>query len=523
VEPLLIVVAFVLGMAARWVGLPPLVGFLAAGFALKASGFEASDDLQRIGDLGVTVLLFSIGLKLRVGSLLRREVWAGATLHMLATVLALAPLFAVFAFGLFADLPWATVILIAFALSFSSTVFAIKAFEEQGQSESLYARTAIGVLIVQDIIAVVFLVASTGKIPSPWALALLLLFPARRLLTRVMERAGHGELLLLLGIIMTLGGAALFELVQLKGDLGALVFGMLVADHPKAKELAGVLLSLKDLFLVGFFLSIGLAGIPTLGDFGTALLLAALVPIKTLLYFGILTRFRLRARTATLASLGLSNYSEFGLIVGAVAVSNGWLSEKWLLIIAVAVALTFVTASPLNANAHRLYDRYRAWLRRLETKVRLPEEVLVDPGDAEVVIFGMGRFGTAAYDAIRREFGERVIGIDSDPGAVERHVAEGRRVVRGDPTDSDFWERVGAAPGVVRLAMLALSSHRANLLAIDEMRANRSAQALVAATAEHDDDVAELRGLGIVAFNRSREAGQGFADFARQALAERAP
>ena len=87
-------------------------------------------------------------------------------------------------------------------------------------------------------IAVVFLAASTGKPPSPWALALLLLLPARRLLTRVMERAGHGELLVLLGIIMTLGGAALFEFAQLKGDLGALIFGMMVADHPKAKEMA---------------------------------------------------------------------------------------------------------------------------------------------------------------------------------------------------------------------------------------------------------------------------------------------
>jgi predicted Kef-type K+ transport protein len=521
VEPLLIVVAFVLGLGARLVGLPPLVGFLAAGFALKAIGFEASDDLQRIGDLGVTVLLFSIGLKLSVSSLLRPEIWAGASLHMLATVLLLAPLFAILGFGLFTGLPLGTVVLIAFALSFSSTVFAIKTFEEQGQAESLYARTAIGMLIMQDVIAVVFLAASTGKPPSPWALALLLLLPARRLLTRVMERAGHGELLLLLGIIMTLGGAALFEFVQLKGDLGALIFGMLVADHPKAKEMAGALLSFKDLFLVGFFLSIGMSGLPTLGDFATALLLAALIPIKVLLYLGILTRFRLRARTATMASLGLANYSEFGLIVGAVAVGNGWLSEKWLLIIAVAVALTFVGAAPVNSNAHRLYDRFRVWLRGLETAERLPEEVPVDLAGAEVVIFGMGRFGTAAYDVIRREFGDRVIGVDVDPEIVERREAEGRRVVRGDPTDSDFWERVEAASGRVRLAMLAMPNHRVNLVAIDEMHEFSFRDVLVAATADYDDEIADLRERGAVAFNRSREAGQGFADFACQALAER--
>jgi predicted Kef-type K+ transport protein len=458
VEPLLIVIAFALGMAARLIGLPPLVGFLVAGFALKAAGFEASDDLNRIGDLGVTVLLFSIGLKLRVGSLLRPEIWAGASLQMLIVTLGFGALFWMLGFGLFADLDLQTAFMIAFALSFSSTVFAVKAFEEQGQGEALHARTAIGMLIMQDVIAVTFLVLSSGKLPSPWALALVLLFPARRLLTRLMERSGHGELLLLLGVIMTLGGAALFELVQLKGDMGALVLGMLVADHPKAKEMAGALLSFKDLFLVGFFLSIGLGGLPSAGDFGTALLLAALIPIKVLIYFAILTRFRLRARTATMASLGLANYSEFGLIVGAVAVADGYLSDSWLLIIAVAVALTFVGASPLNTNAHRVYDRFRARLRTFEGSVRLPEEEPVEVEGAEVVIFGMGRLGSAAYQAMRGEFGDRLVGVDANSEVVARHVGEERRVIRGDPTDSDFWERATYRGGV-RLVLLALPSH----------------------------------------------------------------
>jgi predicted Kef-type K+ transport protein len=85
-DPLWIAVAFVLGFVARQVGLPPLIGFLAAGFVLKAFGVEAGEALDDIADLGVYLLLFTIGLKLRVRSLLRPEIWAGTTLHMAVTI-----------------------------------------------------------------------------------------------------------------------------------------------------------------------------------------------------------------------------------------------------------------------------------------------------------------------------------------------------------------------------------------------------------------------------------------------------
>jgi predicted Kef-type K+ transport protein len=78
----MVATAFALGIAARFVRLPPLVGFLIAGFVLRGAGFESSDALQRIADIGVTLLLFTIGLKLQIKTLLKPVVWAGATIHM---------------------------------------------------------------------------------------------------------------------------------------------------------------------------------------------------------------------------------------------------------------------------------------------------------------------------------------------------------------------------------------------------------------------------------------------------------
>src|SRR5690606_26182559 len=107
---------------------------------------------------------------------------------------------------------------------------------ERDDMAALYGRIAIGILVVQDIAAVIFLAASEGKLPSIWALALLLLIPARPLLHRFLEAAGHGELLVLGGLATALGGAALFGVVDMKPDLGALVAGVLLGGHEKTKE-----------------------------------------------------------------------------------------------------------------------------------------------------------------------------------------------------------------------------------------------------------------------------------------------
>jgi len=85
-DPIWITIAFVLGFGARQLGLPPLVGFLVAGFVLKAMGAQGGELLEGVAEVGVTLLLFSIGLKLRIPTLLKPEVWAVASVHMLITV-----------------------------------------------------------------------------------------------------------------------------------------------------------------------------------------------------------------------------------------------------------------------------------------------------------------------------------------------------------------------------------------------------------------------------------------------------
>lgn len=512
-DPLMLAAAFIFGFAFYKIGLPPLVGFLAAGFTLGAMGAENTPLLSELADLGVTLLLFTIGLKLRVSSLLKPEIWGVATLHMLITVAVFGLI--LFALGttglaLFAGLSPTTAVIVAFALSFSSTVFAVKTLEAAGESGSRFGRICIGVLIVQDIAAVVFLAASSGKLPSPWAIALLGLLLLRKPLLLLLKNSGHGELQLLIGFVLALGGAQLFEMFNLKGDLGALFVGALLAGDPRSEELAKSLLGFKELFLVAFFLTIGLAGLPNSEILVAGVILLLLVPLKVALFFWLFTRFRLMANTANRASLVLANYSEFGLIVAAIAVSIDWLPAEWLLVDAVALSLSFVFASVINTDPNRIYTRFRSLLKRFEKPDRLPEEAPVNLEGARMLVFGMGRVGTGVYDAMNKLMPGTVYGIDYDELVVAKHQQLGRNVVNGNATNPEFWDRVNMS-NKVDYVMLVMPDHNAQVATIGQIK-EQGFKGRIAATAKYPDELEELKELGVdAAFNIYAEVGAGFA------------
>jgi hypothetical protein len=311
---------------------------------------------------------------------------------------------------------------------------------------------------------------------------------------------------------VALGGAELFDRFGIKGDLGALVFGFMLASHRWSPHLAKALLGFKDLFLVGFFLSIGLKGIPGPDTLLLALILLLLLPVKFLLFFWLLARFRLRARTAFLGALDLGTYSEFGLIVAVTAAGAGLITNEWLTTIAVAVALSFIAAAPLNTHGHRIYDRYRAGLLRWQHPTRLPDEDEIDPGDASVLIFGMGRVGTGAYELLHKHRRERVLGVDMVPEVVEQHHRAGRNVIRASATDADFWPRLKLDGKKLRLVMLAMPLCEENRYAASQL-IRYGYTGRIAALATFEEDVQRLKDVGVHSvFNLYAEAGAGFAE-----------
>jgi predicted Kef-type K+ transport protein len=514
-DPLWIAIAFICGLAIRMVGLPPLVGFLGAGFLLNALGAEGGEFLDAMADLGITLLLFSIGLKLKLKLLARPEVWGVATLHMAAVTLLIAAMVLLLSYTslpLLSDLDIETAILIGFAMSFSSTVFAVKILDELGATSARHGQVAIGVLVVQDIAAVVFIAVSMGKLPTPLALVLVALIPLRFLMFRMLDRVGHGELLILFGITLALVGADIFELVGIKEDAGALVFGMLLANHPKAKEMSKALLGFKELFLVGFFLSVGMTAVPGWTEVMIALLFILFLPLKVALYFGLFNLFCLRASTSWRTSLNLANYSEFGLIVGAIAASAGWLPKEWLAVFAVVISISFILSAPLVNFRDSLYQAWRPRLKRFERPKRLSGEEDLDLARIKMVVFGMGRMGTAAYDAMEPDCPGCLVGVEIEQDKAVQHSTAGRNVVCGDATNPDFWARAPELLDGLDWVLLTLPSHTANMNAVFRLK-DMGYRGRIAATTKYSDEEDALKAIGVEnTFNIYTEAGLGFAN-----------
>jgi predicted Kef-type K+ transport protein len=519
----LVGLAFLFGLILKRVGLPPMVGFLLAGFVFNLSGFEAPDGLSMISQLGVTLLLFTIGLKLDFKSLANNEIWGVSLAHIIASTLFYACVLwlgKAFIPSTIFDISPVVIILLAFSLSFSSTVYAVKVLEDRDDMRAFYGKVAIGILIMQDIFAVIFLTVSEAKYPSVWALSLLLLPVIRKILFKLLDAAGHGELLVLSGLFFALGaGFEYFVSMGISGDLGALVFGALLASHPKASDLSKSLFSFKELMLVGFFLSIGMKGLPTATIIFVSLFLCALLPFKSFIYYLLLEFFGLRARTSLFVSLNLGTYSEFALIVVALSVLKGWLPVDWLIIMAICVSFSFALAAPFSMGSEHLYKRYKNFWKSFQKPIYHPRDQLIQTGEARVLVIGMGRVGCGAYDNLGSYFDQKIIGIEHDTQRVKQQCNAGRNVVHGDATDSDFWSKLKTGT-TLELIVLAMPNHRSNIYAAQQIVGSVLSCKIVA-IAKFESEVEELAALGVPSFNIYSEAGSSLAKHAMDTLQDR--
>jgi len=505
--------AFICGLLTKLISLPPSIGYLVAGFILNFLGYQADSMLTVLADIGITLMLFTIGLKLNIRDFVKPEVWLGSMSHTVLWLLfglVLLKSIALISIGFISELTLTTSALIVFALSFSSTVCVVNLMEDHGEMRTRHGKLAIAILVMQDVFAVMFLVVATGKVPSPWVALLLLFIPLKPYINKAINKAGHGELIPLMGFFLAFGAYELFEFFQVKGDLGALLAGMYLASHSKASEITKSLLSFKDLFLIGFFLSIGFTALPTIEMLAIAAVLTLLLPVKFILFFFILVKLKLRGRTAFLSALALSNFSEFGLIVAALSYKSGWLSSEWLVILSLAVSLSFIITNILYNFAHDYFANNKEKFKRFESPKRLSEDSFVQPCEAPIAIIGMGRVGKGAYKALNAQKENQAWGLDTDKDKVQLLNENGIRAYLGDAEDADFWESIDLSK--IELILLALPSVQ-DIKNITAQIKRTSYHGKIAAIARYDDERIALESFGVdKVFNFYTEAGVGFAE-----------
>jgi|TARA_Y200000002_G_scaffold382653_1_gene400520 predicted Kef-type K+ transport protein len=494
--------AFLAGHICKFFSVPVIIGFIVSGYLFKSFGLgDQQNFLSLPAELGVELLLFSIGLKIKPSSLLNRSLFIVFLIHTSTVLL-------IFFFLLILNLPLQSKILICLALTFSSTIIASKALEGRKEATTFHGRLALVVLVFQDILALALLIYTSDNNWNASALYLLFLpiaVPLIKLSFEIMETSDELELLATILIALLLG-ATLFKSVGLTGEIGALTVGMLLANYKIADRLSSQIWSVRELLLLAFFIALGMSLEINFDIILYSLFVVSFLFIKTLILFALLLAFKLRAYTSFLIVISLATYSEFSIILISDFLKSGMLSQREYSILIFSVCLSFIIGSILNKNVHRIYEFLEPWLVNFERSKRHPDEQPHTCGGADVMILGMGRVGQPIFENLAQN-DIKVVGFDADTNRVKKHLEEGRRVTYADAEDPGFWSafRFGNLNAIV----LALPEYNAQKWSAQQARKfGFNGKIIVPTRSQGDPDILRTSGADEI-YDAYQAAGIG--------------
>lgn len=444
---------------AKRLGLGAVLGYLAAGAVIGPWGLSLVSDVESIlhfGEFGVVLLLFLIGLELQPSRLwtMRRPVFGlgGAQVIITSSLLAACA----YAFGM----PWQGAITIGFALSLSSTAFALQIMAEKGHLTSRYGRTAFSMLLFQDIAAIpmIALVPLLGgdastTIGDAWidgltiagVIAAVIVF-GRYLLRYVLRgiaASGIREIFTACGLLTVVGTALLMQSVGLSMALGAFLAGVLLADSEFRHALEADIEPFKGLLLGLFFIAVGMSvnfGLLTVEVGLVVALVLGLVAVKAAVLWGLGAYSGLDVPARRNLAIAISQGGEFAFVILGLAVGAGALGRESADLVILVVTLSMAVTPLLYLASEKLM---RAQSSAPPTDVDLP-----DHPEFPVIIAGFGRFG----QIIGRILRAKRIGftaLELNPNQVNFVAKYGNKVYYGDTTRYDVMHAAGAAEALV--------------------------------------------------------------------------
>ena len=429
--------ALIFGLLCKYLSLPVVIGFIAAGYCFGVTSFADEEGLLTIpSEIGVELLLFSLGLKIKPSSFLNLDLILVFFIHSIAVALT-------YYFLIDLEAEKSMKILLCIALTLSSTIIATKSLEARHELTSFHGRLAIIFLVFQDILALFLLLYSTSGNISLDAFYLIFLVFLVPLIKKILSNLQkHDELELIGAVVIALFlGAFLFKIAGLTGELGALIMGILLSKHEAAERLSKKIWSLREILLLAFFISLGMKLELDFQTILSSFVILAAITVKSVILFLLLNSFKLRAYTAFLVIISLASYSEFLLILSSYWGQENLISNKLFNLTVCVVCLSFIIGSILNTNAHEIYVLLEKFLTKFERAQHHPDEQPHTCGEANVMIVGMGRIGTAIFRKIQ-ENNIKVVGFDADTDCVKQHLSLGRRVTYADVEDPGFWSKL---------------------------------------------------------------------------------
>jgi CPA2 family monovalent cation:H+ antiporter-2 len=466
--------------------LPAIVGFLFAGAVAGPNGFgvvQGVEQVRVLAEVGVALLLFTIGLELSLAHLnrLRRILLLGGGLQVLLTTLL------VFFIGIAFRMAWQQAVFLGMIVALSSTAIVLKLLAERGEIDSLRGETALAILIFQDLCIVPmtlltpFLAGNEFQpiqlfyaIGKALAVVALVIFGSRLVVPWVLNHVvatGNREIFLLTIILLCMGTAWVTAETGLSLALGAFLAGLIVSESEYSHQALGDILPLRNTFNGIFFISVGMLfhGQTFLeSPIGMGLGVLGLILVKAGVILGVLTFLGYAIRVALPAGLGLSQVGEFSFVLAMAGVASGVLSES-LFQMFVGMAVLTMAGTPMlwavgTALSHRFPADLTGWgSTRLS---EAPEDLRRKLRD-HVVIVGYGINGRNLARVMQSvEIPYVVVEMNAETVRTERK--RGLPILYGDAATREVLERAGVERA--RVLVLAISDPAGSRHATDLAR-----------------------------------------------------
>lgn len=460
--------AIILGLAALFGFLgkllrqPLIVMFIALGVVMGPAVLnivKSKDNIHLLAEIGISVLLFIVGLKLDLRII--RSVGRIALLTGMGQVIFTS----VFGYVIGIALGFSSLhsFYIAVALTFSSTIIIVKLLSDKREIDSLHGQIAIGFLIVQDIVVIIMMIIlsamqsggetslSQDIIRTLVVGSLLIAFTyvsARWLLpVLTMYLAKSQELLTLFAIAWAVALSAAGEILGFSGEVGAFLAGMSMASSDFKENISSRLVSLRDFLLLFFFVGLGsdldLSSIQS--QINPALIFSVFVlignPIIVLIIMGLMGY---RKRTSFLAGLTVAQISEFSLIFAGLGLAVGHINKEILGLITLVGLITIGLSTYLILYSHQIYSWLSPFLGIFEkSKITSQEELQNNKFEEyNIILFGLGRFGSRLADKFDEQGGVSYLGVDFDPLVTENWKKSNRPIIYGDVDDPELLEYI---------------------------------------------------------------------------------
>lgn len=449
---LVIVLAAVVGIIFRLVGIPPIVAYLTAGLiAFGVNGWTGGGwetQLAYLPEVGLAFLLFLVGMELDFRKLSEVGLKAIAATVVNLVVVSLAG----FGIGQLFGYQVIASIYLGLALSFSSTILVVKSLVDSKDLDSLHGRLSLGILLIQDILAILVLMGLSIKTGGVFGLNDLGMFVVkgvllgvvvsvlgREMMPRVLKLTSRwGELLFLTAVstCFLVGGIA--QLLGFSFGIGAFLAGLALGSSDYRIQIAAKVKPLRDLFVAVFFIDMGMAlgrSFVTVGLGQVVLLLMVVMIVKPIVFLLTLHIMEFRRFTAFWVSLSLSQVSEFSLIMLAVLAGQGRIGSDLLSSVAIVTVLSMVVSGVLIGFGKRLYKIVSPMLwfiKSVAEGANLDEDL-----NGHAVLIGCDRSGMGILKFLQRNKEMAVVVVDFNPDVHAKLKQEGVKSIFGDISEEE--------------------------------------------------------------------------------------